>query len=168
MDRQVAIDREVTVTAMSPDDWEDVRAIYEEGIATGDATFESETPAWAAWDAAHLREHRLVARRGGSIVGWVAASPVSERCVYAGVAETSVYVTAKSRGAGVGHRLLSALIQSTEAADIWTLQTGIFPENVPSLRLHTACGFRVVGIRERIGQHQGRWRDVVFLERRRV
>lgn len=156
----------VTVTDMSRADWDAVRAIYAEGIKTGDATFETEAPRWDVWDAAHLAEHRLVARRDGSIVGWAAASPVSERCAYAGVAETSVYVGAHARGAGIGHRLLVDLIATTESAGIWTLQAGIFPENQASLRLHRACGFRVVGTRERIGQHFGRWRDVILLERR--
>jgi L-amino acid N-acyltransferase YncA len=168
MDDGVDASQVVTVTAMSAADWPAVRDIYVDGIATGDATFETEPPSWEEWDVSHLREHRLVARRGGAIVGWAAASPVSERCVYAGVAEVSLYVAAHARGSGVGRRLLSELIAATEAAEIWTLQTGIFPENEPSLRLHRACGFRVVGTRERIGQHHGRWRDVVFLERRRT
>jgi phosphinothricin acetyltransferase len=154
------------IAAMRPDDWPAVRAIYAEGIATGDATFETEVPSWEAWDAAHLRKHRLVARRGDEIVGWAAAVPVSGRCVYAGVAEHSVYVAASARGRGVGRRLLEALIASTEQAGIWTLQTGVFPENAVSIRLHQACGFRIVGTRERIGHHQGRWRDVILLERR--
>jgi phosphinothricin acetyltransferase len=154
------------IAAMRPDDWPAVRAIYAEGIATGDATFETEVPSWEAWDAAHLRKHRLVARRGDEIVGWAAAVPVSGRCVYAGVAEHSVYVAASARGRGVGRRLLEALIASTEQAGIWTLQTGIFPENAVSIRLHQRCGFRIVGTRERIGHHQGRWRDVILLERR--
>ncbi|MDQ6856528.1 MAG: N-acetyltransferase family protein [Candidatus Dormibacteraeota bacterium] len=153
---------------MSAGDWPAVREIYAEGIAAGDATFETEPPSWAAWDAAHLAEHRLVARRDDRVVGWAAASPVSERCVYAGVAETSVYVAADARGAGVGHTLLSELITSTESAGIWTLQAGIFPENHASLALHKACGFRLVGVRERLGQHHGVWRDVILLERRRA
>jgi phosphinothricin acetyltransferase len=160
-------DREDTmVAAMRPDDWPAVRAIYEEGIATGQATFEMEVPSWEEWDAAHLREHRLVARHAGEIDGWAAVVPVSGRCVYAGVAEHSVYVAAAARGQGVGRRLLDALVASTEQAGIWTLQSGIFPENTVSLRLHEACGFRVVGTRERIGLHQGQWRDVILLERR--
>ena len=154
------------VAAMRPDDWPAVRAIYEEGIATGQATFEMEVPSWEEWDAAHLREHRLVARHAGEIDGWAAVVPVSGRCVYAGVAEHSVYVAAAARGQGVGRRLLDALVASTEQAGIWTLQSGIFPENTVSLRLHEACGFRVVGTRERIGLHQGQWRDVILLERR--
>ena len=156
----------ITVATMSPDDWPSVRDIYAEGIATGDASFEEEVPGWELWAAGHLAQHRLVAWRDGAIVGWAAASPVSDRCVYGGVVETSVYVAARARGSGVGHRLLAALVESTEAAGIWTLQAGIFPENEASLRLHRACGFRVVGTRERLGQHRGRWRDVVMLERR--
>jgi phosphinothricin acetyltransferase len=154
------------IAAMRAEDWPAVRAIYKEGIATGDATFETEVPAWEAWDAAHLREHRLVATLDGQIAGWAAVIPVSDRCVYGGVAEHSVYVSASARGRGVGRQLLEALIASTEDAGIWTLQSGIFPENTASLRLHQACGFRVVGTRERIGHHHGRWRDVILLERR--
>jgi L-amino acid N-acyltransferase YncA len=162
------VGKDTMVAGMRPDDWPAVRAIYAEGIATGNATFETEAPSWEEWDAEHLREHRLVARRGGEIVGWAAVVPVSGRCVYAGVAEHSVYVSAAARGQGVGRRLLEALVVSTEQAGIWTLQSGIFPENSVSLRLHEACGFRIVGIRERLGQHQGRWRDVVLMERRSV
>jgi L-amino acid N-acyltransferase YncA len=165
---EVAVDPAITVTAMSEADWPAVRAIYAQGIATGDATFEEAPPPWAEWDAAHPAEHRLVARRGEDILGWAAVSQVSERCVYGGVVETSVYVDESARERGVGRRLLTALIESAEAAGAWTLQAGIFPENVASLRLHQACGFRVVGTRERIGQHHGRWRDVVLLERRRA
>ncbi|WP_337310993.1 N-acetyltransferase family protein [Candidatus Aeolococcus gillhamiae] len=159
---------DLAIEAMSATDWPAVRAMYEAGIATGNATFEETTPQWEAWDVEHLKEHRLVARRGGTVVGWAAVVPVSERCVYAGVAESSVYVAEQARGSGVGRRLLDALTASTDAGDIWTLQTGVFPENVASLRLHEACGFRVVGVRERIGQHRRRWRDVVFMERRRA
>lgn len=168
MQTEGAADSGVAIAPMSLADWPAVRAIYEEGIATGDATFEEEAPGWDEWDAAHLAAHRLVARRGDATIGWAAVVPVSERCVYEGVAESSVYVAADARGQGVGHQLLAALIASTEAGGIWTLQTGIFPENSPSLSLHRACGFRLVGVRERIGQHRGRWRDVVFLERRRA
>jgi L-amino acid N-acyltransferase YncA len=154
------------IAALRPEDWPAVRSIYEEGIATGDATFETEVPGWEEWDATHLHEHRLVAWRGDEIVGWAAVVPVSGRCAYAGVAEHSVYVSAAARGQGVGRHLLEALVASTEQAGIWTLQSGIFPENSVSLRLHEACGFRIVGIRERLGRHQGRWRDVILLERR--
>lgn len=157
-----------TVAPMRAEDWPAVREIYAEGIAAGDATFETELPSWEAWDGAHLAEHRLVARRGTEVVGWAAVVPVSGRCVYGGVVEHSVYVAAAARGQGVGRALLGALIASCEAGGIWTIQSGVFPENEASLRLHEACGFRRVGIRERIGQHNGRWRDVVLLERRRA
>jgi len=154
---------------MTPDDWPNVRAIYLEGIATGNATFETDAPSWEAWDRAHVADSRLVARDAdGSVLGWAAVTPVSGRCVYAGVADLSVYVSAAARGRGVGRALLTALIQSSERAGIWTLQAGIFPENAPSLALHRACGFRDVGRRERIGKMHGVWRDVLLLERRSV
>ena len=154
---------------MTPDDWPNVRAIYLEGIATGNATFETDAPSWDAWDRAHVADPRLVARDAdGSVLGWAAVTPVSGRCVYAGVADLSVYVSAAARGRGVGRALLTALIQSSERAGIWTLQAGIFPENAPSLALHRACGFRDVGRRERIGKMHGVWRDVLLLERRSV
>jgi L-amino acid N-acyltransferase YncA len=154
---------------MTSDDWPNVRAIYLEGIATGNATFETDAPSWEAWDRAHVADLRLVARDAdGSVLGWVAVTPVSGRCVYAGVADLSVYVSAAARGRGVGRTLLTALIQSSERAGIWTLQAGIFPENAPSLALHRACGFRDVGRRERIGKMHGVWRDVLLLERRSV
>ena len=159
--------RDVRIEPMQSTDWPAVAAIYKEGLDTGHATFETTVPGWESWDAAHLREHRLVARLDGEVVGWVAASPVSTRCVYGGVVEHSVYVAQRARGNGVGRRLLQALIESTEAAGIWTIESGIFPENVASLALHESCGFRRVGIRERLGEHHGRWRDVVLLERRR-
>lgn len=146
--------------------WPAVRAIYEEGIATRQATFETEAPEWAAWDAARLAAGRLVARRGRAVVGWAALSPVSSRAVYRGVAEVSVYVAAAARGQGVGRLLLSALVEASEAAGLWTLQAGIFPENEASVALHLACGFRVVGRRERIACHYGVWRDALLLERR--
>ena len=155
-----------TVHSMTAADWPAVRAIYAEGIASGDATFETAVPSWEEWDRTHLREHRFVAGRGEQVVGWVAAGPVSSRCVYSGVVEHSVYVAEAARGQGVGRVLLQALIDSTEAAGIWTIESGVFPENSASLALHEACGFRRVGIRERLGVHHGRWRDVVLLERR--
>jgi len=151
---------------MQPEDWPAVRAIYEDGIATGNATFETAAPDWPAWDAAHLANHRLVARLGGRVVGWAALAPVSDRCAYAGVAEDSIYVARDAQGRGVGRALLIAVVASAERAGIWTVQTGIFPENQPSVRLHEACGFRVVGVRERLGRLHGRWRDVLLLERR--
>lgn len=152
--------------AMRPDDWPAVRAIYQAGIATGDATFETAAPGWDAWDAGHLAGHRLVATLGGRVVGWAALSPVSERCAYAGVAEASVYVATAAGGQGVGRALLERLVGGAEAAGIWTVQAGIFPENTASLALHRRCGFRTVGVRERLGKLDGRWRDVVLLERR--
>jgi L-amino acid N-acyltransferase YncA len=151
---------------MRPEDWPAVRAIYQAGIATGDATFETAAPEWAAWDAAHLVDHRLVARLDGRVVGWVALAPVTERCAYAGVAEDSIYVAPEVQGRGVGRALLTAALASAEQGGIWTVQTGIFPENEPSVRLHQNCGFRVVGVRERLGKLHGRWRDVLLLERR--
>jgi phosphinothricin acetyltransferase len=148
------------------DDWPEVARIFEEGIRTRNATFETEVPAWKAWDAAHMPEHRFVAERGERVVGWIALVPVSSRCCYAGVAEVSAYVGAEARGEGVGTALLIRLIESAERGGIWTLETGVFPENEPSLALLQRFGFRVVGTRERIGRMHGMWRDVTFLERR--
>jgi L-amino acid N-acyltransferase YncA len=156
----------IEIRTMRADDWPRVASIYEAGIATGDATFETEAPTWDAWDEGHLEQPRLVACAAGAVVGWAALSPVSERCVYQGVAEVSVYVDPAASGQGVGRAVLGALVEASESAGIWTLQTGIFPENTASLALHQRCGFRVVGLRERIGQMGDRWRDVVFLERR--
>jgi L-amino acid N-acyltransferase YncA len=158
----------VTVRPMRPADAEQVLSVYQAGLDTGDASFETVAPAWEAFDTARLATHRFVAADAatGEIIGWVAASSVSGRCVYAGVIEHSVYVRPGSRGRGVGGALLRAFLDSTEAAGIWTVQSGIFPENAASLTLHRRAGFRVVGTRERIGRHHGRWRDVVFIERR--
>ncbi len=152
-------------------DWPAVRAIYEEGIATGNATFETAAPEWPAWDAARLPCCRLVAwrgttRRGRQVLGWAALSPVSSRAVYQGVAEVSIYVAAAARGQGVGRRLMGGLVVASEEAGLWTLQAGIFPENAASLALHRAFGFRIVGRRERLGQLHGVWRDALLLERR--
>ncbi|WP_292730261.1 GNAT family N-acetyltransferase [Methanoculleus sp.] len=147
-------------------DREEIRRIYIEGIATGNATFESEAPSWERWDAAHVRSCRLVAANGRRVVGW-AASPTSGRPAYAGVAEVSIYVERDARGLGVGSGLLSALIAASEREGFWTLQAGIFPENEASLALHAKDGFRVIGRRERPGRMKdGRWRDVLLLERR--
>lgn len=157
---------DVSIRSMTPGDWPAVEAIYAAGIATGNATFETEPPGWEAFDAAKLADHRLVAELDGRVAGWAAAVGVSDRCVYAGVVEHSVYVDPAAQGRGVGRALLEAFIASTEAAGIWTIQSGIFPENTASLRLHDRCGFRQVGTRERIGQHHGAWRDVVLIERR--
>jgi L-amino acid N-acyltransferase YncA len=155
------------VRRMTASDWPYVSGIYEAGIATGNATFETSAPAWESWDNSHLVAHRLVATAaGGDVVGWAALSPVSDRCVYAGVAENSVYVHPDHAGRGVGRLLLDSLIVAAEDAGIWTVQTSIFPENSASLALHQRCGFRIVGRRHRIGQLNGIWRDTVFLERR--
>jgi phosphinothricin acetyltransferase len=155
------------IADMKADDWERVRAIYLEGIATGHATFETGAPTWEKWDAAHLRKARLVARDDeGEILGWAALSPVSDRCVYGGVAEVSVYVGERGRGRGVGRALLEALVEASERNEIWTLQAGVFPENAASVKLHLSCGFREVGRRERIGKLNGVWRDTLLLERR--
>ena len=148
-------------------DWPAVRAIYADGIATGNATFETEVPAFDSWIATHPQRYRFVAEGGGDVVGWVAATPVSDRCAYAGVLEHSVYVDARRRGQGIGRRLLETLIAAADASGIWTIQSGIFPENVASVELHRRCGFRVVGTRERIGQLDGTWRDVLLMERRK-
>jgi L-amino acid N-acyltransferase YncA len=156
----------VEIHHLRPGDWTEVARIFGEGIATGNATFETKVPSWEAWDAAHLSAHRLVTERDGQVVGWIALAPVSARQCYAGVAEVSVYVGEEVRGEGVGAELLSALVESSERAGIWTLETGVFPENEPSLRLLRRFGFRAVGRRERIGRLHGVWRDVVLLERR--
>lgn len=158
----------VRVAAMTAAHAEAVLAIYQAGIDDGDATFETRAPSWPEFDAAKLPEHRFVALDDhGVVLGWVAVSAVSTRPVYAGVVEHSVYVARHARGTGVGRALLDALIASTDAAGIWTVQSGIFPENTASAALHRAAGFREVGRRERIGQQHGRWRDVILIERRR-
>ena len=151
---------------MTEHDWEAVAAIYEDGIRARTATFETAVPDWTHWDGAHLAEPRLVAEEDGAVLGWAALSPTSTRPVYAGVAEVSVYVSEDARGRGLGRALLGALVEHSEAAGIWTLQAGVFPDNRASLALHRACGFRTVGIREGIGRLEGAWRDVVLLERR--
>jgi L-amino acid N-acyltransferase YncA len=158
----------VTVRPMTAADAAPVLAIYQAGLDGGEASFETRAPAWEAFDATRLPGHRHVAvdDASGEVLGWAAACAVSDRCVYQGVVEHSVYVAPAARGRGVGAALLGALISSTEAAGIWTIQSGIFPGNAASLRLHERAGFRVVGIRERLGRHHGRWRDVVLLERR--
>lgn len=163
--------RPLMIRPMCPEDWDAVHAIYAAGIATGEATFESEPPTWEAFDAVRLREHRLVAEDGGRVVGWAAVSRVSSREVYRGVVEHSIYVDPAIQGRGVGKLLLTALVDSTEAAGMWTIQSSIFPENTPSLALHRKLGFRVVGTRERIAQisqgpKAGHWQDTLLLERR--
>lgn len=162
---------DLRIDDLIPVDAEEVLRIYGEGIATGNSTFEAQAPPWSRWDEGHLRSPRLVARKSARLLGWAALSPVSGRCVYSGVAEVSVYVAAEARGRGVGGKLLLGLIAASEAQGIWTLQAGVFPENQASLALIKSCGFRAIGIRERLGRMSygplaGTWRDVVLLERR--
>jgi L-amino acid N-acyltransferase YncA len=154
------------IRPMQPSDWPAVRAIHAQGIATRQATFETEPPSWEEWNAGHLAELRLVAVRDGRIVGWAALSPASRRACYAGVVEGSVYVAEEARGKGVGTALLRELVTQSDDAGVWTIQTSLFPENVASVALHTRCGFRIVGTRERIARLDGTWRDTVLLERR--
>ncbi len=161
----VGVDR-LAVEAMAASDWPAVAEIYRQGLDTGHASFETEVPAYEAWDRAHLERPRLVARLDGDVVGWAALSPVSDRCVYGGVAEDSVYVAAAATSRGVGRTLLTELVRRAEDDGIWTIQAGLFPENTASLALHERCGFRVVGRRERLGKHHGAWRDVLLVERR--
>ncbi|HVQ54310.1 MAG TPA: GNAT family N-acetyltransferase [Thermoanaerobaculia bacterium] len=156
----------IAVSGMRASDWDEVRRIYAEGIATGNATMETAPPPWESWNEAHRPDCRLVARDGGRMLGWAALSRVSERCAYGGVAEVSVYVSQEARGRGVGRRLLEELVRASEEAGIWTLQAGIFPENAASLSIHQHCGFRVVGVREKLGKLGSAWRDVALLERR--
>jgi L-amino acid N-acyltransferase YncA len=157
---------DILIEPLTADHWEAVRSIYLQGIATENATFQQTVPGWQEWDAGHLARCRLVARLERDIVGWAALSPVSRRPVYRGVAEVSIYVAESARGRGIGARLMAELIADSEAEGIWTLQAGIFPENTASIELHTKTGFRVVGTRSRLGSMNGRWRDVVLLERR--
>lgn len=156
------------IRPMRPGDAGRVLAIFQAGIDGGQASFETAAPSWEAFDASRLPDHRHVAVDAATseVVGWVAVTAVSSRCVYAGVVEHSVYVDPAAQGRGVGAALLQALVDSTEAAGVWTIQSGVFPENTASLRLHERAGFRVVGTRVRLGRHHGRWRDVVLLERR--
>ncbi|MFZ1399154.1 MAG: N-acetyltransferase family protein [Candidatus Promineifilaceae bacterium] len=157
----------ITIHPMQAADWTSVSQIYADGMATGEATFETEVPTWEIWNAGRMATCRFVARsEAGEVVGWAALSAVSSRCVYAGVAEVSVYVAPTSWGQGIGKQLLQALVDGSEGQGIWMLQASIFPENVASVTLHEKCGFRVVGRREKLGQQYGRWRDVLFMERR--
>jgi L-amino acid N-acyltransferase YncA len=155
-----------TIEKMKDEDWLAVKAIYKEGIATGNATFEADAPDWEQWDEHHLRDCRLVVKSAEEIIGWFALSPVSNRCVYKGVAEGSLYVKSSARGKGVGKALLKAAIEESERLGFWTLQSGVFPENAASIAMQKACGFRQVGVREKIGYMDGKWRDVVLMERR--
>ena len=154
------------VRPLRADDYPAVAAVFAEGIATGQATFETHVPGWEEWDAAHLAEHRFVVELGDEVAGWCAVVPYSRRAVYRGVGEESVYVAERARGRGVGRALLEAVIESARAGGLWMLQAGVFPENGASIALHRALGFREVGVRERIGQLDGVWRDVVLLELR--
>jgi L-amino acid N-acyltransferase YncA/protein-tyrosine-phosphatase len=162
----VKADLVVDIRALKADDWPEVATIYAAGIATGNATFETEAPTWEDWNAAHRTDLRFVAVQDTAIVGWIAAGAVSDRCCYGGVVEHSVYVHPDHQGQGIGRLLLNFLIDRSEAVGVWTIQTGIFPENAASIALHQACGFRKVGRRERLGQLNGTWRDVLLLERR--
>jgi L-amino acid N-acyltransferase YncA len=160
------IQPDIIIDSMQDGDWERVRAIYLEGLASGQASFETEAPNWEHWDEAHLRHSRLVARDGERVVAWAALTPISRRRCYAGVAEVSFYVSAAHRGRGLGKRLLRELVAASERLGIWTLYGSTFPENEASLQVQSACGFRVMGRRERIAQHHGVWRDTVITERR--
>jgi L-amino acid N-acyltransferase YncA len=154
------------IAPLAREHWAEIARIYRQGMATGDATFETEVPPWDAWEAEHLPGHRLVAVEGSAVLGWAALSPCSARFVYRGVAEVSIYIAEAARGRGVGRALLDEIVAGAEADGIWTIEAGIFPENEASLALHRRAGFRVVGVRERLGQMDGRWRDVLLLERR--
>ena len=161
----------VTVRNMTPADWPDVERIYREGIATGNATFEAAPPSWDEFDHEKVADPRLVAIEDGAVLGWAAGGRISSRCVYEGVLEHSVYVAESARGRGVGRVLLDAFLRAAEAANVWTVQSSVFPENEPSLALHRELGFRTVGTRERVGKmgygpYAGTWRDVVMIERR--
>ncbi|WP_412734156.1 N-acetyltransferase family protein [Halalkalibacterium halodurans] len=154
------------IIEMTDNDWPEVERIYREGIETGNATFETEAPSWEKWDAGHVKSCRFVEKIKEKVVGWVALSPVSSRCVYQGVAEVSVYVGSTGRGKGVGRKLLASVVEESEKQGYWTLQASVFPENVASLKLHRQLGFREVGKRERLAKREGVWRDVILLERR--
>ena len=156
----------IEIRPLWAEDWEAVRSIYLDGIATGQATFETSAPSWASWDSEHLASSRFVAVSDQTCAGWAALSPVSSRLVYAGVAEVSIYVASRFRGQGIGRALLARLIEDSERNGIWTLQASIFSENVASSALHKSCGFRQVGVRERIGKLKGVWRSTVLFERR--
>jgi phosphinothricin acetyltransferase len=160
------IETAIEIRDLRPGDWPEVARIYAEGIGGGVATFETEVPSWDAWHGGHLPDHRLVATEEQRVVGWAALAPTSQRACYRGVVEESVYVATKWHGRGIGRALLERLIARAERAGIWTIEAAMFPENEASLALHIACGFRVVGIRERIAQLNGVWRDTILLERR--
>jgi L-amino acid N-acyltransferase YncA len=154
------------IIEMNSDHWPQVKAIYENGIATGNATFQTSAPEWEEWDNAHVKFCRLVAIENKKVLGWAALTAVSGRCVYAGVGEVSVYVDETARGNGIGKALLEELIKVSEQHNFWTLQAGIFPENVASIKIHQSTGFRIIGTRQKIGHMNGTWRDTILLERR--
>jgi L-amino acid N-acyltransferase YncA len=156
----------LSIEQMTEVDWPEVSLIYEQGIASGHASFETEVPDWRSWNSNHLQECRLVARDKDQVIGWAALSPVSGRCVYGGVAEVSVYVAGVLRGQGIGTVLLQRLVSASEESGLWTLEAGIFPENLASITMHEKCGFERVGLRKRLGRLNGVWRDVLLLERR--
>lgn len=156
----------MNIRSMQPADWPAVSRIYQEGIDTGMATFETDVPGWNVWNQSHLQHSRLVAVMDDQVVGWAALSGVSDRCVYGGVAEVSIYVAAEIRGKGIGTKLLEALVNQSEENGIWTLQAGIFADNKASIHLHQKCGFRIVGQREKLGCLHSEWKDVMLLERR--
>lgn len=156
----------IKIRYIAPADWIQVKSIYEEGIQTKNATFETSSGSWDEWNSSHLSEPRLVAETSDKVVGWTALSPVSDRCIYGGVAEVSVYVSSYAQGRGIGFTLLTRLVKESESHNIWTLQAGIFPENQTSIKLHEKAGFRIVGTREKLGKLDGHWRDVVLMEKR--
>ena len=156
----------MTIQPLLPIHWEDVKRIYEEGLATGNASFQTVAPSWEEWDKTHVLYPRLIATENEQVIGWAALTAVSGRCVYAGVAEVSVYVSEIARGKGVGKNLLKSLIEESEKNNFWTLQAGIFPENKASIKIHEDCGFRIVGVREKIGKMNNIWRDTLLLEKR--
>lgn len=156
----------IIIRALDYPDWPEVKRIYLEGIATGQATFQTEAPDWEEWDQAHLPKLRFVLMKDEAIAAWAALSPVSSRCVYEGVAEISIYVSAQHRRQNLGYQLMAHLITESEKQNIWTIQAGIFPENMPSIKLHEKLGFRIIGYREKVGRHYGIWRNVTLLERR--
>jgi L-amino acid N-acyltransferase YncA len=158
--------QDMEIRKLTPEDWQQLELIYQKGIDTGNATFQTNTPSWEYWDNSHLKSCRIVVENDRHIIGWAALTPVSSRCVYAGVGEVSVYVDPAHSGKGIGLILLNELVKQSEAEGIWTLQAGIFPENTASLRIHEKAGFRILGIREKIAKQNGIWRDTALLERR--
>ncbi|WP_249871468.1 GNAT family N-acetyltransferase [Oceanobacillus saliphilus] len=157
---------EYKIDKMIDSDWEQVQAIYIQGIQTKNATFEEAAPSWESWNKGHIEVCRFVVREGEKIHGWAALSPTSDRRAFAGIAELSIYLRLESAGKGIGILLIQKMIEASEAAGFWTLQSGIFPENVSSMKLHEKAGFRIIGIRERMGKLNGVWRDVAMMERR--